>query len=47
MTSVITNDCPIPATKVAGIEQSLVISLVIGSQRISKAKLNRVEYTVS
>ena len=34
MTSVITNDCSIPATFVAGIEQSLVITLVIRIQRV-------------
>ena len=35
MTSVITNDCSIPATFVAGIEQSLVITLVIRSLRVN------------
>ena len=35
MTSVITNDCSIPATFVAGIEQSFVITLVIQSQGVS------------
>ena len=36
MTSVIANDCSIPATKVAGIDKSLVITLVIRSQRVKK-----------
>ena len=36
MTGVMTNDCSIPATFVAGIKQSLVITLVIRSQRVKK-----------
>ena len=41
MTSAITNDCSIPATKVAGIEYSLVITLVIRSQRVKLGRTVR------
>ena len=35
MTSVVTNDCSISATNAAEIERSLVITLVIGSERVN------------
>ena len=43
MTSVITNDCLISATGVAEIKQSLVITLVIRSQRVNRANYWKFE----
>ena len=42
-TSVIANDCSISITFVAEIEQSLVIIIVIGSQRVKSFPFNLTE----